>query len=715
MIRTAFTAVGIQITVGTLTKDFCKYAFGFVCACPKRSPIEENSKGWTELAIDPHNKQSNTKEGNEAEEEEEKKTAGWICRKLPRRSPPMEKKWVCENFWVFMENAEKRLTVGLRYYSIHCAIQPGEDDIKCLQTVHQQLKDPEGDLVNWKFGNTTTGFTCNFLGIQCWHPDEDRVLSIKLPGLGLEGEFPSGLQYCRSMTDLDLSNNALSGTIPSELCKWVPYLVTLDLSQNRLTGPIPPEIYNCTYLNIIRLNDNQLSGEIPWQLTRLDRLKELNVADNKLSGLIPSFKTKPDVSWFQNNPGLCGAPLSNKCVGGGTSKSGAGTGVVAGAAVAGAAIVLVVGFAFWWWFIRPNPKRRAAMKDENKWAKRIKAPKSIQVSMFEKPLVKIKLADLMVATNDFSPENIIGSGRTGTMYKATMVDGSVMAIKRLRASSQTEKQFKAEMNTLAHLRHRNLVPLLGFCVAGGEKLLVYKHMSNGTLWECLHNDANPEFKLEWPRRLKIGIGAARGLAWLHHSCNPRIIHRNISSNSILLDEEYEPRITDFGLARLMNPVDTHLSTFINGDFGDLGYVAPEYMRTLVATLKGDVYSFGVVLLELVTGQKPIDVENGEEGFKGNLVEWITQLSSNGRIKEAIDKSLTGKGQDDELLQFLRVACACVLSGSKERPSMYEVYHLLRAIGQKYDFSDQNDEIPLVSETADADYSDELIVARDPTN
>uniref|UniRef100_A0A0D6QWK6 Protein kinase domain-containing protein n=1 Tax=Araucaria cunninghamii TaxID=56994 RepID=A0A0D6QWK6_ARACU len=579
-----------------------------------------------------------------------------------------------------------------------------EDDIKCLQTTHDGLKDPDQSLFTWRFGNTSQGFICNFVGIQCWHNDDGKVLSVKLPGMNLGGEFPSGLKYCGSMTNLDLSSNALSGEIPKDLCKWLPFLVTIDLSNNELSGPIPHELYNCTYLTVLRVNDNKLSGQIPWELTRLERLKDFNFANNMLTGQIPSAWAVNDSQFFQNNAGLCGKPLTKYC---GEAKS-ANTAFVIGGAAAGVLVVCLFGFAFWWWFIRLTPKKLAELKDENKWAKRIKGPKSIQLFMFERPIVKIRLADLMTATNDFSPENIIGAGRTGTVYKATLADGSVLAIKRLRPSSQTDKQFKSEMNTLAHLRHRNLVPLLGYCIAGQEKLLVYKHMPNGNLWECLHN----EYSLDWTTRLKVGIGGARGLAWLHHSCNPRVIHRNISSNSILLDEEYEPRITDFGLARLMNPVDTHLSTFINGDFGDLGYVAPEYMRTLVATLKGDVYSFGVVLLELVTGQKPIDVDTGEDGFKGNLVDWITQLSNNGRVKDAIDKSLVGNGHDDELLQFLRVACACVLSGPKERPSMYEVYQLLRAIGEKYNFSDQNDEIPLVSETADADYSDELIVARE---
>lgn len=584
-----------------------------------------------------------------------------------------------------------------------------ENDIQCLKTTQSQLKDTQDSLYTWNFANNTRGFICNFLGITCWHNDDNKVLSISLPELGLQGEFPSGVKYCGSMTTLSLSQNSLTGTIPKDLCMWLPYLVSIDLSQNKLVGSIPAELHNCTYLNVLRLNGNQLTGEIPWQLTRLDRLKDFNVADNKLSGFIPSFTYHNFTSTsFQNNPGLCGSPLTKTCGGKGKSS----IGVAIGAAVAGVLIVSLLGLAFWWWFIRISPKKLAEMKDENKWAKRIRAPKSIPVSMFEKPINKIKLSDLMAATNDFNPENIIGIGRTGTVYRAILADGSVMAIKRLRDNAQSEKQFKAEMNTLGRLRHRNLVPLLGYCIAGQEKLIVYKHMANGSFWDCLHSKENTENNLDWTARVKIGIGGARGMAWLHHSCNPRVIHRNISSNSILLDDEYEPRITDFGLARLMNPVDTHLSTFINGDFGDLGYVAPEYMRTLVATLKGDVYSFGVVLLELVTGQKPTIVENGEDNFKGNLVDWITQLSNDGRINEAIDKSLIGKGQDDELLQFMRVACACVLSGAKERPSMYEVYHLLRAIGEKYNFSDENDEIPLATGTADNDFKSELIVAVD---
>ncbi|RVX23383.1 leucine-rich repeat receptor-like protein kinase [Vitis vinifera] len=331
--------------------------------------------------------------------------------------------------------------------------------------------------------------------------------------------------------------------------------------------------------------------------------------------------------------------------------------------------------------------------------------------MFEKSISKMRLSDLMKATNNFNKNNIIGDGRTGSVYKAVLPDGCSLMVKRLQDSQRSEKEFVSEMNTLGTVKHRNLVPLMGFCMAKKERLLVYKHMANGNLYDQLH-PLEPEAKgMEWPLRLRIAIGTAKGLAWLHHSCNPRIIHRNISSKCILLDENFEPKLSDFGLARLMNPVDTHLSTFVNGEFGDLGYVAPEYLRTLVATPKGDVYSFGTVLLELITGERPTHVSNAPDGFKGSLVEWITDLSSNSLLQTAIDKSLLGKGFDGELMQFLRVACKCVSETPKERPTMFEVYQLLRAIGERYHFT-TDDEIFVPSNTADADLPDELIVARE---
>ncbi|KAJ8559409.1 hypothetical protein K7X08_003467 [Anisodus acutangulus] len=605
------------------------------------------------------------------------------------------------------------LAAILIYLVLSCGVCSAvQSDIDCLKSIKDSLEDPLNYLDStWKFDNQSEGFICKFTGIQCWHPDESKVLSISLPDMNLKGQFPRGLQKCASLTSLDLSSNELHGSIPSNISKIIGFVVNLDLSSNHLSGAIPVDLANCSFLNNLELENNQFTGQIPAQIGLLGRLKTFNVAGNQLSGPVPNFinGTIPAES-YANNPGLCGKPLS-PCRG--PSKK-PRTGIIVGAAVGGVtlgAVLLTLGMFF---YLRKMSRKRKKDDDPegNKWAKSIKGSKAIQLSMFEKSTSKMRLSDLMKATNNFSKNNIIGSGRTGTFYRAVLDDGTSLMVKRLQNTQHSEKEFMSEMATLGNVKHCNLIPLLGFCMAKKERLLVYKDMPNGTLHDKLHSLSEGEKSLEWPMRLKIGIGAAKGFAWLHHNCNPRIIHRNISSKCILLDVEYEPKISDFGLARLMNPIDTHLSTFVNGEFGDFGYVAPEYARTLMATPKGDVYSFGVVLLELVTGELPTSVTKAPETFKGNLVEWISQLSGESKLQDAVDQSLTGKGYDSEIFQVLKVACRCVLSAApKERPTMFEVYQFLRAIGERYHFTTDDDALMMPSESDSGFQMDELIVAQ----
>lgn len=474
--------------------------------------------------------------------------------------------------------------------------------------------------------------------------------------------------------------------------------MTLDLTGNRLSGSIPPEIVDCKFLNTLVLSDNKLSDSIPYELGRLDRLKRFSVSDNGLCGSIPAELSKFQEDDFGGNNELCGKPLVSKC-GGLNSKN---LVVILAAGIFGAMGSILIGFGIWWWFfVRPSQKKKrengGGGKDLSSWVERLRAHRLVQVSLFQKPIVKIKVNDVLAATNDFDNDNIVIMTRTGISYKAMLSDGSALAIKRLSACKLNEKQFRSEMNMLGQLRHPNLVPLLGFCVAEDERLLVYKHMPNGSLYSLLYLSLTPtsnSFALDWPGRVRIGVGAARGLAWLHHGCQPPYLHQNISSNVILVDDDYDARITDFGLARLVGSVDSNDSSFVNGDLGEFGYVAPEYSNTMVASMKGDVYSFGVVLLELVTGQKPLEVSNAGEGFKGHLVDWVNQLVGFGRSKDVIDKSLSGKGNDDQILQFLKIACTCVVSRPKERPSMYQVYRSLRSMVENHGFSEQFDEFPL---------------------
>ncbi|RWR96732.1 putative inactive leucine-rich repeat receptor-like protein kinase [Cinnamomum micranthum f. kanehirae] len=293
----------------------------------------------------------------------------------------------------------------------------------------------------------------------------------------------------------------------------------------------------------------------------------------------------------------------------------------------------------------------------------------------------MRLHELRKATNDFSNDNIIDSGIRSNIYKAKLSNGSFVAVKRLWNTQHSKTEFFSELTTLGKAKHPNLVSLLGFCIARKEKLLVYS----------LHQPrANPIFK-EWPLRLKIALGVARGLAWLHHNYNFCIVHRKISSKCILLDQDNDPKISDFGSAQLLKSIHSHLTTFVNGQFGNMGYVAPEYTRMLVASTKGDVYSFGILLLEIITGKVPTQEPNPPDNFKQNLVDWIDRLSVRSLLLNAVDRSLTSVSRDDDLLECLQIASACVASIPKQRPTMLHVYKSLSAIGNRYGFS-ADDEI-----------------------
>ncbi|XAR56409.1 Non-specific serine/threonine protein kinase [Bertholletia excelsa] len=221
-------------------------------------------------------------------------------------------------------------------------------------------------------------------------------------------------------------------------------------------------------------------------------------------------------------------------------------------------------------------------------------------------------------TTKLSNRDIIGSGGYGTVYKLVINDSTAFAVKRLnKGSTERDQGFERELEAMGDIKHRNIVTLHGYYTAPLYNLLIYELMPNGSLAALLHGSSMEKKTLNWPSRYKIAVGVARGISYLHHDCIPHIIHRDIKSSNILLDKDMEARVSDFGLATLMEPDKTHVSTFVAGTFG---YLAPEYFDTGKATAKGDVYSYGVVLLELLTGKKPTDEAFIEEGTK--LVTWV---------------------------------------------------------------------------------------------
>lgn len=498
-----------------------------------------------------------------------------------------------------------------------------------------------------------------------------------------------------SMIYLDLSYNSLSGSIP-ESYGSMSYLQVLNLGHNNLTGIIPDSFGGLKEIGVLDLSHNSLEGIIPGALGTLSFLSDLDVSNNHLTGQIPSsgqLMTFP-ASRYENNSGLCGVPLpscgSSPKTHSGNSSSGRRRESMAGSVVIGIAISLLSIFTLTYALYRMKKFQKSEEQREqyveslptsgsSSWKlSGVLEPLSINVATFEKPLRKLTFAHLLEATNGFSSESLIGSGGFGDVYKACLKDGCTVAIKKLvRVTGQGDREFTAEMETIGKIKHRNLVPLLGYCKIGEERLLVYEYMKWGSLETVLHDRKvkGGISKLDWAARRKIAIGSARGLAFLHHSCIPHIIHRDMKSSNVLLDENLEARVSDFGMARLMNALDTHLS--VSTLAGTPGYVPPEYYQSFRCTTKGDVYSYGVILLELLSGKRPIDpTEFGDN----NLVGWAKQLVKEKRASEIFDPELTGqKSGEAELYQYLKIACDCLDDRPLRRPTMIQVMAMFKEL------------------------------------
>ncbi|KAK7252374.1 hypothetical protein RIF29_36274 [Crotalaria pallida] len=286
-------------------------------------------------------------------------------------------------------------------------------------------------------------------------------------------------------------------------------------------------------------------------------------------------------------------------------------------------------------------------------------------------------------TDGFSSQNVIGEGGFGCVYKAFLSDGRIGAVKLLKAGGgQGEREFRAEVDIISRIHHRHLVSLIGYCISEQQRVLIYEYVPNGNLSHHMHGYGVPV--LNWEKRTKIAFGTARGLAYLHDGCNPKIIHRDIKSANILLDDAFEAQVADFGLARLTDDANTHVSTRVMGTFG---YMAPEYATSGKLTDRSDVFSFGVVLLELITGRKPVDPTQpvGEE----SLVEWARPLLlraiESGDFTELVDPRLEGQYVDSEMYRMIEAAAACVRHSAPKRPSMAQVAIALDT-GDKYDLS-----------------------------
>ncbi|CAN1344964.1 Systemin receptor SR160 [Linum perenne] len=510
----------------------------------------------------------------------------------------------------------------------------------------------------------------------------------------LSGVIPSSISNCSNLNWLSLSNNRLEGEIPASIGE-LSSLAILKLSNNSLSGEIPEELGELKGLNILDLSNNGLEGRIPQSMTGMSLLNEIDLSNNRLVGMIPEmgqFETFQGRS-FVNNSGLCGIPLPPCGSGPGTgpdpsSRRRKTTPLAASIAMGLVVSIFLVLAVFL--FAMELRKRQKKKKDSN-------STSAIDVFMENNDPSH---SDLLEATNGFHDDSLIGSGGFGDVYKARLKDGNVVAIKKLiHVSGQGDREFTAEMETIGKIKHRNLVPLLGYCKVGEERLLVYEYMKYGSLEDVLHDHRRRDGKiLDWNTRRKIAIGAARGLAFLHHNCIPHIIHRDMKSSNVLLDENLEARVSDFGMARMMSVMDTHLS--VSTLAGTPGYVPPEYYQSFRCSVKGDVYSYGVVLLELLTGKRPTDSEDFGDN---NLVGWVKQHAKM-KITDVFDPELMKEdpGLVIELLEHLKVASACLDDRPWRRPTMIQVMAMFKEIqaGSGID-SESNIEMVIKEEVPEA--------------
>ncbi|XP_019056636.1 PREDICTED: proline-rich receptor-like protein kinase PERK9 [Tarenaya hassleriana] len=278
--------------------------------------------------------------------------------------------------------------------------------------------------------------------------------------------------------------------------------------------------------------------------------------------------------------------------------------------------------------------------------------------------------ELVKARAGFSSDNLLGEGGFGCVYKGFLPDGRIVAVKQLKSGGgQGDREFKAEVETISRIHHRHLVSLVGYCISENRRLLIYDYVPNNNLYFHLHASGRPV--LDWATRVKIAAGAARGIAYLHEDCHPRIIHRDIKSSNILLENNFDARVSDFGLAKLALDANTHVTTRVVGTFG---YMAPEYASSGKLTEKSDVFSFGVVLLELITGRKPVDTSQplGDE----SLVEWARPLLSHALETEEfdalVDPELGGNYVESEMFRMIEAAAACVRHSAIKRPRMGQI-------------------------------------------
>ncbi|GMY35630.1 probable LRR receptor-like serine/threonine-protein kinase At2g24230 [Fagus crenata] len=521
-------------------------------------------------------------------------------------------------------------------------------------------------------------------------------------------EMLLGLEY------LNLSSTSLTGHIPDEISQLCN-LNALDLSQNHLTGKIP--VLSTKDLQIVDVSHNNLSGEVPLSLLeKLPWMVGYNFSYNNLSlcdsgvslyTLQTAFFGSLNSCPIAANPALFKKrPPKHKVT-------------MLALALTLSMICLLTALLFLAFGCRRKTRMWAVKQtsykeeqiisgpfsfqtDSTTWVADVKQANSVPVVIFEKPLLNVTFADLLSATSNFDRGTLLAEGKFGPVYRGFLPGGIHVAVKVLvHGSTLTDQEAARELEYLGRIKHTNLVPLTGYCLAGDQRIAIYDYMENGNLQNLLHdlplgvqttedwstdtweeddnngiqNVGSEGLLTTWRFRHKIALGTARALAFLHHGCSPPIIHRDVKASSVYLDYNLEPGLSDFGLAKIFgNGLDEEIAR------GSPGYVPPEFSQPDYdsPTPKSDVYCFGVVLFELITGKKPIE-DDYPEVKETDLVSWVRGLVRKNQGSRAIDPKIRETGPDDQMEEALKIGYLCTADLPSKRPTMQQIVGLLKDI------------------------------------
>lgn len=491
----------------------------------------------------------------------------------------------------------------------------------------------------------------------------------------------------------------------------------VNLGKQGFSGSISPSFANLTSLRTLVLSDNNLSGPIPINLTTLPMLQSIDVSNNNLSG--PIIKFRDNVKFSHDGNVLLGKADSGGGGGGGgsgadpsqsdgspgSSKKSPSVGMIVGVVIAVVVFVGILLFVSYKCYLKRRHKRFRVIEGSEQGKEMVMTngtngvtgyggvPSELQsqssgdhseMPVFEGGNVAISIQVLRQVTDNFSEANILGRGGFGVVYKGELHDGTKIAVKRMESGAMGTKgmnEFQAEIAVLTKVRHRHLVALLGSCVNGPERLLVYEYMPQGHLGQHLFEWQEHGYQpLTWKQRVTIALDVARGVEYLHSLAQQSFIHRDLKPSNILLSDDMRAKVADFGLVRNAPDGKYSVETKLAGTFG---YLAPEYAATGRVTTKVDVYAFGVVLMEIITGRKALDETVPDE--RSHLVTWFRRvLIIKDNLRKSIDSILD---PDDETYESIckvaELAGHCTAREPFQRPDMGHAVNVLGPLVEQW--------------------------------